>query len=136
MRRLLLVPVVALMLLGGVLLAPAALANNPHFTSASGYIQDDAVHVIFTEVGLGNETQVHEVLTVDAACETGGGNDASTQTLVASGDFAVVDGEVAGSLSTAAVSCPPGQEVEIYHHYSVTDTTNQVTVDLSGFVAR
>jgi hypothetical protein len=136
MRKLLRTLVVAaLALLAGVLIAPTALANSAHFVEASGYIQNNAVHVSFQEAGLGNETLVHDQLTITATCENGGDNYASTQTVVVGGDFAVQDGEASGSL-TATATCPPGQDVEIYDRYSVTDTTNGITVLLYGFVAR
>jgi hypothetical protein len=136
MRTLRFALVLALPLLGSFLIAPAALAGNPHFVTASGSIQGNSVQVGFTEGGLGNQGSVHEELAIQVACENGGGNDASTQTVVAAADFPVLDGQAEGSLTATAPPCPAGQTLEVYHDYSVTDTTNNVTVYLRGFVAR
>lgn len=119
---------VALVIALLVSLPTVALADNPHFISASDSINSaGALIVSFKEAGLGTVPSVS--ITVNAngtavyACINGGGNHpkaANKETvsgpLSASGNFPVRNGQTTGSLTVGPVgpgsfSCPSGQKL-------------------------
>jgi hypothetical protein len=90
---------------------------------------------VFKEAGLGDEPQVHVVLSAVAACVNPGGNKpqaGNKQSLSAAGDFPVQSGRATGSLSVTAVfqpSCVPPMTV-IWSDVTLTDTTSGVSITL------
>src|SRR5438034_9622114 len=108
---------------------PAALADNPHFLSASASIDNSGNLVCtFKEAGLGNTvTTEHVSCSADAtavyACINGGGNHpkATNKETVSGpvsggGDFPVRNGSTTGSITVAppgpgSFSCPNGQSL-------------------------
>src|SRR6266571_4963354 len=56
-----------------------AMAGSPHFVSCTPSVQGNQACVTGKEAGLGDESQVHVVVTVVAHCQNPGGNDPSAQ---------------------------------------------------------
>jgi hypothetical protein len=136
MRRALIVVVMALGIAS--MGAPAALAGSPHFVgdvavSRSG----NTLTAAGKEAGLGNEAQVHVVLSATALCINGGSNHpkaANKQSVNAEGDFPVQNGKANFSLSVTAVfepSCSPPMTVQ-FTDVKVTDTTSGITAKIPG----
>lgn len=106
--RLLTVLVVSTALL--TLAATTAFAGSPHFVgnvdvSRSG----DNLTVSGKVAGLGNETQIHVVVTADAQCVNPGGNEPKAENKgaeLASGDFPVQNGKALFSLTGSAQTDP------------------------------
>lgn len=100
------------LLVFGLLLATAgtAYAGSPHFVGDPTFtVSGRTVTVSGKEAGLGNEEQIHVVLTATAECINGGGNHpkASNKTsITAAGDFPVQNGHSDWSLSGTAVFDP------------------------------
>jgi hypothetical protein len=127
MRRLFFALLAATAVAGGG--ATAALADSPHFISASDSVNGaGALVASFKEAGLGNTAVTEQVtLTADGtavyACINGGGNHpqaANKETVSgpvrASGFFPVRNGQTTGSLtagppSAGSFSCPSGQQL-------------------------
>ena len=92
----------------------------------------NTVTVSGKEAGLGDEAQIHVVLTATALCINGGGNHpkAVNKTSVsAAGDFPVQTARrTSRSVATATFqpSCSPPMTVE-FRNVTVTDTTNGLT---------
>jgi hypothetical protein len=114
-----------------------AWAGSPHFVSLSASRSGNTLTVSGKEAGLGNEAQVHIVVSATALCINGGGrhpkavNKASVSN---AGDFPVQNGRADFSLSLTASfspSCDPPMTVE-FTNVTVTDTTNDVNGSLSG----
>jgi hypothetical protein len=99
------------------LMATAAMAGNPHFVTASATRQGNNLLVSGKVAGLGNETQIHVVVTADAACLNRGGNfpDAENkETFSVEGDFPVQNGKANFSLTLVASfqpKCSPPMSV-------------------------
>jgi hypothetical protein len=136
MRRVLVVIVAVLGI--GALGAPAALAGSPHFVgevqvSRSG----NTLSATGKEAGLGNEAQVHIVLSATALCINGGSNHPKAdnkQSVSAAGDFPVQNGRANFSLSVTATfqpSCSPPMTVR-FSDVTVTDTTNNIKASVPG----
>ncbi len=109
--------------------APVALADSPHFLSATSSIDSStgALNVAFKEVGLGTTVSSEQVtLTVDTAtavyqCFNNGGNhpkagnkETVSTSLTTSGTFPVRNGQTTGTIPAGppgpgAFSCPSGQ---------------------------
>jgi hypothetical protein len=132
LRRLLLAALAALSVLA---LAGPAWAGSPHFVTASATVSGDTLTATFKEAGLGNEPQVHVVLTASAQCVNPGNQDpqaGNKQTFQAAGDFPVQSGKAEGSLSVTAVlqpSCSPPMTVR-WSEITLTDTTSGISVSL------
>jgi hypothetical protein len=134
-KRALLVLVLAL----GLVLATAvsALAGSPHFVDDQTTLTQDGntLTVDGKLAGLGDEDQVHVVLSATAACVNHGDNKPQAdnkQSLNAAGDFPVQGGKADFLLSLTAVfqpSCSPPMTVE-YSNVVVTDTTNGISLAL------
>jgi hypothetical protein len=135
MRRLLLLGVLAIV--GAAVAASTALAGSPHFVTADASRTDNTLTVAFKEAGLGNEPQVHVVLSATALCVNGGGNHpkAVNKTSVSSaGDFPVQNGKAEGSLSVTATfqpACSPPMTVQ-YTDVTLTDQTSGATANIPG----
>lgn len=123
--------------LGATLLSTPAFAGSPHWVDdkAVATVDGDTVTVVFKEAGLGDEAQVHVVLSADAACVNPGGNHpraANKESFNAAGDFPVQNGRAEGSLSLSAVfdpSCSPPMSVQ-WSNIVLTDETNGIAVTL------
>jgi hypothetical protein len=118
---------------------PVAWAGSPHFvdSTVNATRSGDSLIVSGKEAGLGDEAQVHIVVSATALCINGGGNhpqatnkeDVSTE-----GDFPVQNGKADFSLTLTATfqpPCSPPMTVE-YTNVTVTDTTNNISVSLPG----
>jgi hypothetical protein len=114
-----------------------AQAGSPHFVSNTvAATQDGAtLTVTFKEAGLGDEPQVHVVLTADAQCVNPGGNHpkaANKESVSAEGSFPVQNGKAEGSLSVTASfqpSCAPPMTA-VYTSIVLTDVTSGISVTL------
>jgi len=137
MRRVLIVIVAVLGI--GALGVPAALAGSPHFVDDTVQVSRSGNSLSATgkEAGLGNEAQVHVVLSATALCINGGSNHpkaANKQSVNAAGDFPVQNGKANFSLSVTATfqpSCSPPMTVR-FTDVTVADTTNNVTASVPG----
>jgi hypothetical protein len=136
------------------LAVPAALADSPHFTRASGTLNSDgSLTVAFKEAGLGTNQNIDYVLSADGTatyvCVNRGGSNPSAQNkttvngpVSASGTFSSgKNGQVSASLTVSPppsdISCPPGQSLQLasvsYTNVTLTDTTNNVSISLGDF---
>jgi hypothetical protein len=121
------------------LLAGPAYAGSPHFinNATSATRSDNTLTVNGKEAGLGDEAQVHIVLSATALCINGGGNHpkaVNKASLSAGDDFPVQNGKADFSLSVTAVfqpSCSPPMTVS-FTNVSVTDTTNGISLNIPG----
>jgi hypothetical protein len=136
-----------------------ALAQSPHFlsASASGPDSDGNLIVSFKEAGLGNNALIAYAANADAtatyACINGGGNHPKATNketvngpVTATGTFSSgKNGSISQSLtleppSPGSFSCPGGQTLVLasvsYTNVTITDTTNGVTEDIPGTFAR
>ena len=120
-----------------VMALPVAHAGNPHFVDDKVTATQDGatLTVVFKEAGLGDEPQVHVVLTADAACVNPGGNKpqaANKESFSAADDFPVQNGRAEGELSVTATfqpSCSPPMTVE-FSNIVLTDETSGISVSL------
>jgi hypothetical protein len=118
--------------------AGTALAGSPHFVDdqLTATRTADTLTVSGKEAGLGDEAQVHVVLTATASCINPGDNHpqaANKESLSAAGDFPVQSGHAEFSLTVTAVfqpSCSPPMTV-FFSDIVVTDETNGISVSLS-----
>jgi hypothetical protein len=115
--------------------AHVALAGNPHFVEASCSVSGATVTCTGKEAGLGDEAQVHVVVSADAQCVNPGNNKpraANKRTFTAEGDFPVQNGKAEFRLTltpTFQPDCSPPMTVEI-SNLSVTDETHGITANL------
>jgi phage tail sheath gpL-like len=112
-------------------------AGSPHFVDSTVVASQsgDTLTVTFKEAGLGNEAQVHVVLTADAACINPGSNHpkaGNKESVNAAGDFPVQNGRTEGSLSVTATFQPPCSPpmTVVYSNVTLTDTTSGITASL------
>jgi len=137
MRRL--VTAAALSLAFGGLMASTAWAGSPHFVdgTVTGTRSGNTLTVTGKEAGLGDEAQIHVVLSATALCINGGGNHpkaANKQSVSAGEDVPVQNGKANFSISVTATfqpECSPPMTVR-FTDVTVTDTTNGITATLSG----
>lgn len=130
MRKLVLAIVVAVSLS----IVAVAWAGSPHFikTATTVTTSGNTLTVSGKEAGLGDEAQVHIVVTATAECINGGGNhpQATNKTSVtAAGDFPVQNGKADFTLTATAVfqpECSPPMTVQ-FSNVTITDTTNGIT---------
>ena len=125
-------------LVGGIAaISAVAFAGNPHFVTADATRSGNTLSVAFKEAGLGNEAQVHVVLSATALCINGGGkhpkavNKASVN---AAGDFPVQNGKAEGTLSVTASfqpDCAPPMTVQ-FTDVTLTDETSGATANIPG----
>ena len=117
--------------------ASTALAGSPHFVTADASRTDNSLTVVFKEAGLGNEPQVHVVLSATALCINGGGKHpkaVNKSSVSAAGDFPVQNGKAEGSLSVTATfqpECVPPMTVQ-FTDVTLTDQTSGATADIPG----
>ena len=132
-------PLAGLMVAAALVTVPSALAGSPHFvdSTVTAARSGDSLIVSGKEAGLGDESQVHIVVSATALCINGGGKHpkAANKTSVnAAGDFPVQNGKANFSLTLTATfkpSCSPPMTVA-YTNVTVTDTTNGVTQRFPG----
>jgi len=137
MHRLSLLIVLALSSLA--LAVPVALAGSPHFVgnATTATRTGDSLIVSGKEAGLGDEAQVHIVVSATALCINGGGNHpkaVNKESVSAEGDFPVQNGKADFSLTLTATfqpSCSPPMTVE-FTDVTITDTTNNISTSLPG----
>jgi hypothetical protein len=119
--------------------ATPALAGSAHFvdSTVTATRSGDTLTVTGKEAGLGDELQVHIVVSATAACLNPGqqypqaGN---KETVTASADEPVQNGKALFSLDLTAVfqpSCSPPMSL-VFGDVTVTDTTNGITTTLPG----
>ena len=119
--------------------AHAAYAGSPHFVSNTVSVSrtDNSLTVSGKEAGLGDEAQVHIVVTATAACINPGQNHpkaANKQSVSAAGDFPVQNGKADFSLTVTATfqpNCSPPMTV-VFSNVTVTDTTSGISKSFSG----
>ena len=118
---------------------PVALAGSPHFVddSVTATRSGDSLIVSGKEAGLGDESQVHIVVSATALCINPGGNHpqaANKESVSSEGDFPVQNGKANFSLTLTATfqpECSPPMTVE-FTDVNVTDTTNNISTSLPG----
>jgi hypothetical protein len=120
-----------------VLAATGAWAGSPHFVSISVVRTDDSLTVFGKEAGLGNEAQVHIVVTATALCINPGDHHpkaANKESVSSEGDFPVQNGRANFSLTLTATfqpDCTPPMTVA-FTDVQVCDTTNSICSKFSG----
>jgi hypothetical protein len=137
MRRIFLF--VGLALAAVAISAPVALAGSPHFVSntVTATRTDDSLIVSGKEAGLGDEAQVHIVVTATAVCINPGGNHpkaVNKESVSAEGDFPVQNGKAEFSLTLTATfqpECSPPMTVA-FTDVTVTDLTNGISRSFPG----
>jgi hypothetical protein len=121
----------------GALITTGAWAGSPHFVSTSVIRSDDSLTVFGKEAGLGNEPQVHIVVTTTALCINSGGNHpkaVNKEDIAAEGDFPVQNGKANFSLTLTATfqpDCSPPMTVA-FTNVMVCDTTNNICNSFPG----
>jgi hypothetical protein len=119
-----------------MLTATAAWAGSPHFVdgTVTKTTSGNTLTVSGKEAGLGDEDQVHIVVTATALCINGGGNHpkaVNKESVSATGTFPVQNGKADFSLTLTATfqpSCSPPMTVA-WTDIVVTDTTNGISTD-------
>ena len=93
-----------------LLFAAPALAGSPHFVGAPTATRTlDELTVSGKVAGLGNETQIHVVVTADVQCVNPGNNEPQAENkgaVIAEGDFPVQNGKSLFSVSGTGVTDP------------------------------
>jgi hypothetical protein len=120
-----------------VIAVPSATAGSPHFITKtlSATVSGNTLTVSGKEAGLGDESQVHIVVTATALCINNGGKHpkaANKASVSASGSFPVQNGKANFSLSVTASfqpDCSPPMTVS-FTNVVVSDTTNGISVRL------
>jgi hypothetical protein len=140
-RRILFIFTLPMMVAGFVVAAsPApAWAGSPHFVanSITASRTDNSLTVFGKEAGLGDEAQVHVVVSATALCINGGGNHpkaVNKESVNAAGDFPVQNGKANFSLTLTAVfqpPCSPPMTVQ-FTDVTLSDTTNNISTKLPG----
>ena len=116
---------------------PSAWAGSPHFIThdLSTSVSGSTLTVSGKEAGLGDESQVHIVLTATAECINGGGRHpkaANKMSVSSAGDFPVQNGKADFSFTVTATfspDCSPPMTVA-FSDVVLTDTTNGISVQL------
>jgi hypothetical protein len=112
-----------------------AQSGSPHFTSCAVVVSGTTLTAEGKEAGLGNESQVHIVLTADAACINPGGQDpkaANKDAVTAEGTFPVQNGKALFSLEATASfqpECAPPMSVT-FSNITVCDVDHDVCCSL------
>jgi hypothetical protein len=114
-----------------------AFAGSPHFVAntLTSSISGNTLTVSGKEAGLGDEAQVHIVVSATVACINPGSKHpqaANKESVSAEGDFPVQNGKAEFSLSVTATfqpDCTPPMTV-VWSDITVTDTTSGISVNL------
>jgi hypothetical protein len=118
-------------------LATPTRAGNPHFIDVSVSRSGNSLIVTGKEAGLGNEAQVHIVVSATAECINPGSNHpkADNKTSVsAEGDFPVQNGKAEFTLTLTPVfqpDCTPPMTL-VFTDISVTDATSGISRSFPG----
>jgi hypothetical protein len=130
--------VVAAALVGAIVaISAVAFAGSPHFVTADATRSDNTLTVTFKEAGLGNEPQVHIVLSATALCINNGGKHpkaVNKASVSAADDFPVQNGKAEGSLSVTATfqpECSPPMTVA-FTDVTVVDETSGARANIPG----
>lgn len=117
---------------------PTAWAGSPHFIGAISVVRSgNTVTVSGKEAGLGNETQVHIVLTFSAQCINGGDKNPSAdnkESFTVEGTFPVQNGRANFTLSGTATfkpKCSPPMTLE-FSDITVCDTDHNICQSFPG----
>jgi hypothetical protein len=111
-------------------------AGSPHFiaSSISKSIDGNTLTVSGKEAGLGDEAQIHIVVTATASCINPGSHHpkaANKTSVTAEGTFPVQNGKAEFTLSATATfqpDCTPPMTV-VWSNILISDTTNGITID-------
>jgi hypothetical protein len=113
--------------------AAPAMAGSPHFVGTPTFTTSGStVTVSAKEAGLGDEAQIHVVLSGTALCINGGGNHpkaVNKTNVTAAADEPVQNGKSDYTLTATATfqpACSPPMTVE-FQNLTLTDTTNNLT---------
>jgi hypothetical protein len=136
MRRFVFAALIALAMMA--LIVPAAFAGSPHFVNDISITRDgNSLSVSGKEAGLGDETQVHIVVTADAQCINPGTKHpkaGNKESFSAEGDFPVQNGKADFSLTLTATfqpDCTPPMTV-VFSNVTVTDVTHDISQSFPG----
>jgi hypothetical protein len=119
----------------GALATTGAWAGSPHFISCSVTTSGNTLTVDGKEAGLGDEEQIHVVVSATALCINNGGKHpraVNKASVSASEDVPVQNGKALFSIDLTATfqpDCTPPMEV-VFTDVTVTDTTNGITCTL------
>jgi hypothetical protein len=119
-----------------MLTATTAWAGSAHFVddTVTKSVSGNTLTVSGKEAGLGDEAQVHIVVTATALCINNGGKHpkaVNKESVSAADDFPVQNGKANFSLSVTATfqpDCSPPMTVS-FTDITVTDTTNGISTD-------
>jgi hypothetical protein len=133
------VVVVAVMATMVVFTQQVAWAGSPHFVDSTVTCTSSGNTLTCSgkEAGLGDEAQVHIVVSATAECINPGGNHpqaGNKESFSAEGDFPVQNGKANFSLTLTATfkpDCSPPMTVQ-WSDVTVTDTTNGISVSFPG----
>ena len=130
--------VVAAALVGAIAaISAVAFAGSPHFVTADATRSDNTLTVTFKEAVLGNEPQVHIVLSATALCINNGGKHhkaVNKASVSASDDFPVQNGKAEGELSVTATfqpECTPPMTVA-FTDVTLVDETSGARANIPG----
>jgi hypothetical protein len=135
MRRFLLFA--SLVLAAAAIAAPVAWAGHPHFVSVDVTRTGNSLTVSGKEAGLGDETQVHIVISATAKCINPGAHHpkaTNKEDLSKGFDTPVQNGKAdytATLTATIGPSCSPPMTI-VFTDVTVTDTTNNISKSFSG----
>jgi hypothetical protein len=136
MRRFVFAAIIALAMMA--LVVPAAFAGSPHFVNDISITRDgNTLTVSGKEAGLGDEDQVHIVVSAEAACINPGQKHPKAdnkESVSAEGDFPVQNGKANFSLDLTATfqpDCTPPMTV-VFSNVTVTDTTHGISQSFPG----
>ena len=119
----------------GVLAATGAWAGSPHFISCSVIQAGNTLMVDGKEAGLGDEEQIHVVVSATVSCINPGGNHpkaGNKESVSAAEDVPVQNGKALFSIEVTATfqpDCSPPMTV-VFTGITVTDTTNNISCTL------
>lgn len=121
-----------------VLLASAAAAGSPHFikTATTVTISGNTLTVSGKEAGLGDEEQVHVILTAEAQCINPGDKHpraANKASFSAEGDFPVQNGKAEFELTVTATfqpDCLPPMSLD-WISVTLEDVTNGLSISFN-----
>jgi hypothetical protein len=119
----------------GALATTGAWAGSPHFISCSVTTSGNTLTVDGKEAGLGDEEQIHVVVSATALCINNGGKHpraVNKASVSAAEDVPVQNGKALFSIDLTATfqpDCTPPMEV-VFTDVKVTDTTNNITCTL------
>jgi hypothetical protein len=127
------------MIVAFIVAIPNAWAGSPHFiqNATSASVSGSTLTVTAKEAGLGDEAQIHVVLTATALCINNGGNHpkaVNKASVSAAADEPVQNGKADYTISVTATfqpSCDPPMTVS-FTDIVLTDETNGLTANIPG----